>query len=251
VDLSAAGVLNPANLQAMVTYCAQGNALAVWTNSMDGSNYSTNSAFLGVNGAWTISNNILTDLYDYSFSTGVDPDGDLYLLYMQYNYSNSTIIINSALTIMDGLGPNSWVFNGAVSQGNQNAYPSVAVTNNASSNTGIAAWNSYDGSNLIIQAVNGGGIPIQPPSTLSVTQSETNYGVVQQYANTVSWAATPSSSVGAYVVYRNGIMIQYVPSYQLSIIDSNAVAGGSVTYGVAAVDQDTGEVSTIMYVNYP
>ena len=42
--------------------------------------------------------------------------------------------------------------------GNQNAFPSVAVTSNAPPNTGVAAWNSYNGSNLIIQAVNGAGI---------------------------------------------------------------------------------------------
>jgi hypothetical protein len=251
VDLSSAGILNPAKLNAKVAFSDAGNAIAVWTNSADGSAYTTSSAFLGLNGAWSSSNDILSDFYDYSFSFSVDPAGDAYLVYMQYDYPSSSVVIQNALSVLDGNSLNYWASNGTISNGNQNAYPQVAVTNNISSNTGVAAWNSYDGSNLIIQAVSGGGSPVQPPTDLSVTQNETNYGVFQEYANTVSWVSSVSPSVGTYLIYRNGIQIQDVASYMTSIVDSNAVAGGSVTYGVASVDGDTGEVSTIMTVSYP
>ncbi len=251
VDLSSAGIQNPADLEIQVVFGSSGNAIAVWTNSLDGSNYTTSSACLPVNGSWTSSNDVLTDVYDYSFSTSVDPAGDVFLVYMQYDYPSSSIVIKNSLSILDGMAYNFWSTNGTLTNGNQNAYPQVTVTSSSSSNNGVAAWNSYDGSNLIIQAVTGTGTPVQPPSDLTVTQNETDYGVVQQYANTVSWVASSTPSVGSYVIYRNGILIQNVPSYLTSIVDANAVAGASVTYGVASVDGNTGEVSNVVTVNYP
>jgi hypothetical protein len=251
VDLSYAGIRNPADLKAKVIYSSAGNAIAIWTNSTDGSYFTTSSAFLGLSGSWSNPNNIVTDLYDYSFSTGFDPAGYVYLAYMQFDYPSSSIVIKNSVSILDGLATNYWAPNGTLSNGNQNAFPQVVVTNSAPPNAGVAAWNSYDGSNLIIQSVSGVGSALLPPSDVTVTQSETDYGVVQQYANTVSWAASPSPSVGFYVVYRNGLLIQNVPSYVTSIGDSNATAGGSVTYGVAGLDGSTGEISSVATVNYP
>jgi len=251
VDLSSAGILNPADLNASVIYSSAGNAIAVWTNSADGSSYTISSAFLGVNGSWTNSTDIVTDLYANSFSTGFDPAGYVYLAFTQYDYPSSSLVIKNNVTVLDGLAWNYWTPNGTISNGNQNAFPDVAITNSVPPNAGVAAWNSYNGSNLIIQAVSGVGSALLPPTDLSVVQNETDYGVLQQYANTVSWVASPSPSVRFYAVFRNGIRIRNVGSYMTSIVDPNAAPGGSVTYGVASLDGQTGEISTVATVSYP
>jgi hypothetical protein len=248
-DLSTGGIRDPAYLESSVSFCSAGNATAVWTNSDDGSTYFLSSASLPINGNWISENIIPTDLYMYSFSQSVDAAGDLYLVYM--NYDNSTVAIQNSLSILAGPSLNYFNYIGMLSNGNQNAYPKVAVTSNTSSNFGAAAWISYDGTNQIVQALTGSGTPIQAPSGLTVAQSSTDYGVFTVYYNTLNWEASPSPTVGFYIVYRNGIPIQNMPSNVLTFVDENAIPGLSVTYGIASIDENTGEVSSIATVTYP
>ena len=202
-------------------------------------------------GVWSEVYQISRGYYDHAFGASIDLKNDVYLVYMFYDSSSSTVTIINYVSVLSDANPNTWSSNGTISSGNQNGFPTIATTSTSSSYYGVTAWVSYNGSNTIIQYLTGTGTAILPPSDPTVTQSEQDFGIFQEYINTISWSASPSSITTSYIIYRNNIQINEVTPDILSVIDHNAVQDGTVSYSIVASNNNTGEVSTAVTVNYP
>lgn len=250
-NLSTAGLVNPALLQSAIIFSSLGSAVAIWTTSLDGAARDLYTAYLNTSGKWSEIRQLAHGNYEYSFALSIDLRNNIYLLHMFYDTSTSTVTINNYVSVLNDLSPNTWASNGTLSNGYQNGFPTIATTSNTLYYYGVAAWISYNGSNTIIQFVDGSGNVIQPPSSPSVVQNEQNFGVFQEYTNTITWSASPSSITTNYIIYRNNIQISEVTPDILSIIDHNAIQSGSVTYSIVAVNLNTGEFSTSATVTYP
>jgi hypothetical protein len=131
-----------------------------------------------------------------------------------------------------------------------NGFPRVASTLSGTTVNAATVWISNNGTNNAIQASTGSKTILLPPSSPTVVQSVNDYGVFQEYYNTVSWTASPDPNTVSYKIYRNGSFYAEVQSSQLQIIDDNQVQNGSVSYGIAAIDANNSQ-SQIINVSFP
>jgi hypothetical protein len=131
-----------------------------------------------------------------------------------------------------------------------NAFPRVASTLNGTTVNAATVWISNNGTNNVIQASTGSKTILLPPSSPMVVQSVNDFGVFQEYYNTVSWTASPDPNAVAYKVYRNGSLYLEVGLSPLSLIDDNQFQNGPVTYGISALDAENSQ-SEIISVSFP
>jgi hypothetical protein len=138
------------------------------------------------------------------------------------------------------------------SPGSNNNAPKISENNSSSAliSYANAAWVSTNGANTVIQAASGSKSTVAPPSNLAVSQNVNQFGVFNDYYNTLSWTASTEPAVAGYAIFRNGLMIAQVTSSELKYIDNNAIQNGSVTYGVATIDAQA-ILSVIQYVTFP
>lgn len=248
VSISEPGILNPDTLTARVAYDATGNAVSLWTTSFDGENYSIQSAINPVYGSWTAPIVLVnSDLYSYQADQAVCSLGDAIAVYMFYN--GVSLEIQSSELDITGFMNSMWSVPLNISSGTQNAYPFVAATLTGNVINSAAVWITANGITNSVVATTGSKTLVGPPSNLSVTQSTNNFGVFTEYYNTLSWQASTDPNAVGYLIYRNGTFLQQVPANVLEIVDDNQVQNGSVTYGVASVDnqQSHSPIITISY----
>ncbi|HZX13309.1 MAG TPA: hypothetical protein VFF49_02805, partial [Thermodesulfobacteriota bacterium] len=112
------------------------------------------------------------------------------------------------------------------------------------------AWMNFDGVNNFIQTATGTGTLVMPPSNLAVTQGVNNFGIFNEYFNTLTWAASADPNLVGYAIYRNNVLLTFVFADVLQFIDNNQKQNGPVTYGVSTVD-NAGTESAIIYVSFP
>lgn len=240
IQISDTGLGNPANLFINITTDASGNKIAIWTISEDGQTYSVESAVKAFGGNWNPSNNAIIGLNLYAFQGSLASDslGNAVATYMMFDGTNVNIQAAEASTA--GIFGLNWSSVATISTGSENGYPSVASSYDSTSQTTNAAavWITYNGTNTTVQAVSGSKVPISPPSNLAVTQNSTNFGVFTDYYNTVTWSASTDPNLALYAIFSNGNLIGEVGPSTLQFVDHNQVQNGSVTYGVAAVDND-------------
>ncbi len=242
VDLSVPGLYNPSRLVASVAYDGNGNAIALWTNSTDGSTFEAEASIMP-NGqqTWQSRSDFVTDLHVYAVEAAVTSAGDVFSLFMGSGPSNSLIIQGTDSHTSFRLG--LWSAPVTVSQGTSNGYPRVAAVLSGVTNIAGAVWLNFDGTNTIIQATTGTGTIFTAPSNLSVTQSSTDYGVVVEYDNTLSWVDS-DPNVQGYLIYRDGVFITQLSPDMTQFLDQNRGQNESVTYGVAAFDAQNNKSST-------
>ena len=161
------------------------------------------------------------------------------------------MLIQSSESDFTGFLGTQWSVPVNLSSGANHGFPRVAATLSGNTIYAGAVWISTNGSVNTILATTGTRSVVLPPTSLSVVQSSNNFGgVFTEYYNTVSWTASASPEIVSYVIYRNGAQIAQVDGSVTSFRDDNRVQSGAVTYGVAAVDNQSSQ-STIPTVNYP
>lgn len=251
VDISLAGMYNPALLVSNVDYDGNGNAAACWNTSFDGSTFYYEAAVLPAGGGWSMSIDMLgQNLYAYAIELAVDAFGHASTFYMFYDPIQSSSIINYRKMDIFAYKPSWSLSSSSLSQGAYNGYPQGAVASNGNQIYIASVWLSYNGANTTLQAVQGTDVIFSPPSNLSVVQNSRNNFIFTEYYNTLSWQPSTSPNVTGYYVFRNGKLINSVTPDVLQIIDENRSPSESVTYGVAAFSNDLSQ-SHAVNITYP
>lgn len=252
LQISDTGLGDPVNLFNNIVTDGSGNRMATWTISYDGQSYQTESAIKAAGGTWTpfslVEN---TDVYALSGGLACDSLGNCVGVNMLTDGSGIDIQASEASNSVVA-GQAIWVSKVTISEVLNNGYPVVAATYDSSSDlTNVTAlWLASNGTNTIVQAATGSLSPIDPPSDLAVIQSSTDFGVFQDYVNTITWTPSPSPNVALYAIYRNGVLISEVSFETFEFVDHHAVQNGPVTYGVAALNSELFQ-SVIVNINYP
>jgi hypothetical protein len=249
VNVSTPGIRNPADLTARLAFDAEGNAIAVWTMSFDGSYFLVQTAKKPVNGVWTLPSSLIRNFYAFATDLSLSSVGDAYIVFMNRDPSTNSLFIEAVETDLGSHLGFNWTVPMTLSEGPTDGYPRIAVS--AGSQTNVAViWINFNGTNCIIQSVTGTEDFFPPPSNLSVEQNVQNYGIYDEYYNVLSWQASSYDEVDGYLVFRNGTLIAQTESSILTFSDRNRKQNESVTYGIAAFNS-SGAQSPVIYINFP
>ncbi len=243
VALSNPGIRNPADLTIKLKYDGSGNTLLVWTNSYDGEIFSIESSqrLFGIT--------LIPSFYSFGIDTSI-ASGTGLLTNMSWD-GVSELFIQAQQTDTTEPFAKFWTPGKVISTGNENGYPSCSMSVTGSTLNAVAVWINFDGSNLIINAAIGSDSVINPPSSVSATQSTINLGVYNDYANTITWSASTEPNLILYNIYRNGVYFASASPSTLSFVDHNQALGGTVTYGVAALNSEFRQSQIITYTIFP
>lgn len=248
--LSEVSIRNPADLQLELGFDTDGDAVAVWTTSYDGMTFSIESARKLFGQPWP--EFVLTDapsLYSFAFDLS-NSAGNFLLTSMTWDGS-STINIQSSES--NGTNPvvQAWSAANVFSTGDDNGYPKCAVSRTGSTLNAVAVWTHFDGVNNVIHAATGSDTVIDPPSDVNATQSVTDFGVYQDYYNTITWTASSDPNLIQYSIFRDGVYFAATDPGTLTLVDHNATQGGTVTYGVAGLTSDYRQSDIIEFTLNP
>lgn len=235
-NTSAESIVNPAELSLCIIAGYNDSFATAWTSSYDGAmfNYWSN---MYSQGTWSgpISLYQQNNLLANQLNIATDSNSDVFIIWMNYDSDSSSLVVQGALNDMTSY---SAIFNNpwSLSVSGNNAFPVVSMNYTSPNLYGASAWVNYDGTNEQIQALTLNHSVIQPPSNLSVSSGVTDYGVLTQNYNVVSWQASPSSNLLTYMIFRDGNYFAWVPSSTLQYTDYNRMTGETGVYGVAATD---------------
>jgi len=247
--LSSSGVRNPSTLTARIAYDSIGNTIALWNISFDDETFNIESAVKPVNGTWGAPVDIIANnLYAYSAQLAVTTFGDTLSLYQFYN--GNSLQIQTIESDINGFVNNSWSVPITISQGTDNAFPQIAASLSSNTINTAGVWLNFNGTNTQVVAATGSKTLVLPPTGLHVAQSSHNFGVFNEFYNTLTWTASTDPNVVGYLIFRNGIFLEQVGAGVTSIIDDNRANSGSVTYGVSAIDAENAQ-STLVTVSFP
>ena len=251
IYLSSGGIRNPSDLLIKLRYDDQGNALAVWTNSYDGETFTLESAQKLVGNSWLTPATLLQSptIYSFGMDTAV-ADGNVLMTNMAWDGSSSIIIQSQQTDITNPLLL-LWTNTNTFSTGSDNGYPQCAVSLKNNMYNAATVWLKYDGTNTVINASTGSSSGIQPPLNVSVSQNVNNFGIYQDYYNTITWQASSDPNLTQYNIYRNGIFFAEVDQFTLVFIDHNQIQNQKVTYGVTALDSNFIQSQQATFVLFP
>lgn len=250
VDLSRVGIYNPALLTADVDYDGNGNAVATWNTSFDGSSFFYEVALLPAGGTWGPPLDLLgQDPFAYSIDLAVDMFGHAFAIYMESSDPTSVDVSYRKIDIF-AYRPGWGSSYASLSQGNYNGFPQAVALSIGNQIYSAAVWLSYNGENTTVVAAAGTGMIFSPPSNLSVVQNVNDYYIFQQYYNTLSWQPSTNPNVAGYYIFRNGKSLGSVPANVTQFIDVNRNPAESVTYGIAAFSNDFSQ-SQMVSITYP
>jgi hypothetical protein len=238
IDLSNGGISDPYNLNAYIGFDFQGNAIATWNQSFDGSCFCVQAAIKKNNGNWGAVRNVEGgNIYTHFFSLDINARGDAFLGFMEKDPASSLIQVGATKSYIPSRNSNMWYPNTNVSYKTSNSgYPQIATSNRGNTLYGAMVWVSNIGAHNVVQASMGTGIALLPPVNLSVIQGMNDMGLFREYYNTLSWKASPSPSVQGYSIFRNGEFVSTTNAQIFTLIDHNRVEGESVTYGISSLD---------------
>lgn len=249
--LSNQGLRNPADLTIKVRFDTNGDALVVWTNSYDGETFVVESA-RRLFGA-TVWPNFASPQNPTLYSFGIDVaivSGSALLTNMAWD-EISAIQIQSQQTDTNDPILQAWTIINPLSTGNSNAYPKCALSITGSTLNAVVVWLHFDGVNNVINVATGSDSVIDPPTGISASQSVTDFGVYQDYYNTITWSASSDPDLIQYNIYRNGIFFAATDPGVLEFIDNNTIQNGTVTYGVAALTSSFRQSNLITFTLFP
>lgn len=232
--LTNSGLRNPDDLILKLRFDTSGNALAVWTNSYDGQTFTIESSQQLLGGSWPLPVTPQNpSLYSFGFDVSIT-SGTALMTNMAWNGVSSIEIISAET---DTTNPvfQAWSMSQVFSTGNDNAFPKCAISLSGGTFNAVAVWMHFDGVNNVIHAATGSGTAIDPPSSVSASQSLTDFGVYQDYTNTITWVASSDPNVIQYNIFRNGVFFAATDPSTLTFTDHNTIQNGTVTYGVAAL----------------
>jgi len=247
--LSQPGIRNPATLLARVAYDSIGNGIALWNTSFDDETFNLESAVLPLYGNWSDPVDLVnSNLYAYSADLSATTFGDVLGLYMFYN--GASLLIQSIESDFNGFMNNFWSVPITISQGTNNANPKISATLKNNKILAAAIWIQYNGTHNLIVASTGSKTLVLPPSHLKVIQSVTDFGVFEEYYNTLTWHASTDPQAAGYLIFRNGVFLEQVDASVLQYIDYNRAVNEPTTYSVTTIDSQQSQSQTIS-VNFP
>lgn len=243
------GIRNPADLSLSIVSDAAGNVFAAWTNSYDGFTFTNESAQKPISGSWIAeATPISPSIYSFQTDVSISSLSSALVTFSFFDGTNADIL--ALETAISNPIYNTYGAIATVSTGADNAYPRVAYSSNGSTANAVAVWISNNGTNNLITTATGSKTEVAPPTNVAVTQSLNQFGVFQDYANTITWTASTNPNVQLYNLYRNGVFFAQVDSFTFSFTDHNDVQNGTVVYGVAAYTTDNFQ-STVATVSFP
>ncbi len=248
--ISNTGIRNPADLTIKLEYDLLGDTLLLWTNSYDGQTFSIESSQRLFGGPWpgfTLPQS--PSLYSFGIDLAI-ASGTALLTNMSWDGSSAIFIQSQESDITDPI-LQGWTATTTFSTGNDNAYPQCAMSQAGGSFNAVAVWLHFDGSNIVIHASAGTEAVIDPPSSVSATQNLTDFGVYQDYFNTITWSASSDPNVIQYNIYRNGVYFAATLPGTLTIDDHNQIQGETVIYGVAALTSSFRQSELVTFTLVP
>ena len=248
--LSNCGIRNPADLTIQLICDTGGDVLAVWTNSYDGETFSIESAQLPFGGSWQSSVRPQSPSL-YSFGINLTAASDIALLASMAWDGVSNITIQTQESAIPNPIMQGWTMPNQMSSGPDNGYPQCGISLTGTTFNAVIVWIYYNGSNTVINASTGTDTMLTPPSNVSVTQSVTDFGVYNDYCNTITWDVSPEPNVIQYNIFRNGVFFTGVDFSTLECIDHNQTDGETVTYGVAALFSGFFQSPIVTYTLFP
>ena len=250
-DLSTAGICDPTNLSPNIKFDSNGNAIAVWNISFDGSNFSIQSATKPVREKWgSVSSkgvsvmNVANSLYSFTPDINIMANGNGLCAFPFYNGA-SLLILTSEMNLSGRIDPN-WSVPSNVSQETNNGFPHVATAMVGDNINAAIIWSQFDGLHNVIKISIGLRLCVDDPANLSVVQNNNNFGIFTEYYNKLQWTASEDSDVVGYAIFRNGKFINQTS--QTNYIDNNQAQNRSVTYGVAAINNQQSQSNIITVV---
>lgn len=252
--LSNPGQRNPADLTLNIAFDTGGNTIVFWTNSYDGQLFNLESSAMLSFGTWNAF--VLPcnpNIYSLATDLAIHPLGGILVVYMTGNSSNNILSIESAESDIGSPVLGAWTIPCPISQAISSGYPQCALSLNGNVSNAAAVWISFNGTSNVIQASVGSKTNVLPPSQVNIVQSLLNFGVYNDYFNTISWTPSSSPNILKYNIYRNGILFASTPDANtFQVVDHNAIPAqsGSVTYGVAAMNINYSQ-SAITTVSFP
>jgi hypothetical protein len=249
--ISNPGQTNPANLSLRVRSDPNGNVVAMWMQSTDGSTFSFNAAAMPFGGNWSFGQ--MVSLPGFTGTDGylhINSIGDYVAVFMANDGTNA--IIQSSDFFYGGFLPYTWSPLSIVSTGTNNGFPRVASYYASGTIYATAVWTQYDGTNTIINASSGSRVMLLAPSGIGVTQNLHDYGIVQDYYNTITWTPTTDTNAVGQILLRNGVFLASLDASATSFVDHNQPQSGHgpVVYGIAAIDQFN-QLSPITTFSFP
>lgn len=250
-NLSKDGARNPANLVSLIKMDEEGNAIAVWNTSFDGSYFSVESAIKPYNQTWTSQVDLVgLNFHSCSLDCSVKASGHVLTIYGYCDSISYMFEVQISQTDLKNIRPNFWSFPEIVSSGSTNSFAHIASTLSGNSVYANAIWLGYDGAHTLVYSSTGIGTNTQPPVNLSVSQGVNHFGLFDEYFNTLQWQPSSSLDIKGYRIFRNGLFLFETGPDVLEFIDHNRYQNESVTYGVAAVDDSLCQ-SSIININFP
>lgn len=247
-NLSSVGIYNPANLNKCINIDKNGNAIALWSTSFDGSTFNVQYSIKPVNNIWSPATDIVNSLYSFAFDSGIVSLGNVLLAFMFYN-GRSLVILTSEINL-SGYKTFEWSVPINVSTGSSNSLPHIVASISNNTINAAVAWINFNGSKNIIQVSTGSQSLVLPPSNLTIVQNTNNLGLFTEYYNELRWTESTDSNLEGYIIFRNGMFLDQINSNTTNYVDNNQTQNGTVTYGVAAIDNQQSQ-SNIIIANFP
>jgi hypothetical protein len=137
-----------------------------------------------------------------------------------------------------------------ISSGTDNGNPRIGISSNSTTVNAASVWLQNNGTHNIVQAVTGSRNVIGAPTSPAVIQNVTNFGVYNDYYNTLTWTASTDPTVVGYNIFRNNAFVNTVDASTLSYVDHNQIQSGSVVYSIRSINADLLQ-SAAATVSYP
>ncbi len=244
--LSGQGIRNPVDLNIKLRFDSSGDILGVWTNSYDGMTFNIETARRLYGAIWPGEVQPGTPtLYSFAFDHEIS-SGTALLLYMQWD-GVSNITIQSQETETTDPTLQAWSNPNQMSTTSENGYPVCGISLLGSNFNGVTLWISNNGTNNEILACFGSAPVTVPPTSLSATQSSTNFGIYTDYYNTFTWVDSTDPTAIQYNLFRNGVFFNEVNPGTEIFVDHNQAIGGGVVYGVAMLNADYRQSAIVTY----
>jgi hypothetical protein len=246
---TAPGIGNMANMTNKIVHDSNGNCIALWTYTQDGSNMIVQSALKLFGQSWVINT---VPLESYSYAADVCPNslGEAVGVFM--NYDGTSLSIEASECPVNGIiSFSNWSTLMPISSGTNNGYPKAASNHSSGQIYAAAAWLHSDGVNTVVQAATASKTTTPPPTNLVVVPSGIDFGVFVDHYNTLTWDASSSPNIQSYAVFRNGIFLGRVGSYILQYVDHiiPPSSASDIVYGVVAVDEDASQSEIVTVVS--
>ena len=247
-NLSSPGIYNPANLSVNIKFDGNGNAIATWNTSFDGSTFTVQSAVKPVKDQWLPATDIVNSLYSLKVESDISLLGQVLSTFMFYNGTSLSVLASEAN--LSGYNTLNWSVPLNVSTGTNNGFSRIAVAQVGNVLNAVIIWSHYNGSHNIIRISTGIKTLVIPPSNLSITQNSNNFGIFTEYYNKLQWTVSTDPNLTGYAIFRNGIFINLLSPVTTQYTDNNQQQNGPAIYGIAAINNQQSQ-SVITKISFP